>query len=316
MIRIMGLGISGIYLFYRLKNAGFNVSGYDIKRSDYYIPCAYATNINSIKGYMSEIGIEFEQYMLSKADDVTFAGNNFLPVNLHGNGLCTFDKNRLENDALKNIKLDGTKPGTNDIIVDATGISRAYLGRTKNDKQYFTLEYLADRSDYNSFYFYFLPNARGYFWSFPLGNKYHTGIGSISREDLIIMRKYSKNRVISRNIRMKLTPDSIFTGNTVGIGESVGTVSPITGEGIVPSLKSAELLFQMINRYGNDFAENYKKNFLNKFGYYIKLNRLVNNLQEGKIKKMENITAIKDVKKSVNEFGIKFNIMPFIGHFK
>jgi flavin-dependent dehydrogenase len=316
MIRIAGLGISGLYLYWRLKNDGFDVSGYDIKKDDFYIPCGYATNENIMKGYMDVIGVDFQKYVLSRAKNITFSGNNFQEKHLESSGLCTFDKNQLEKDESNNLKILPIDKQNKDMIVDATGITRAYLGKSKNDRQYYSLEYLTDQSDHRDFYFYFFKGGRGYFWSFPLGNKYHVGAGSLSIADLNTVRKSIPLKITSRNIRMVPLFDSMSRENIIGIGEAIGTVSPITGEGIIPSLRSAELLFQCIKKYDKEELLNaYTKAISKEFGYYYKLSRLIFNIRSGKIINPTNIYAIKYVKRTVNDFGIKLDILPFLKHF-
>ena len=283
MIRIGGLGISGLYLYWRLKNDGFDVSGYDVKRDDFYIPCGYATNENIMNEYMSIIGVDFRKYVLSRGKKIIFSGYNFQEKNLESSGICTFDKNQLEKDESNNLKILPIDKHSMDLIIDATGITRAYLGKSMSDKQYYTLEYLTDHSDHDDFYFYFFKGGRGYFWSFPLDNKYHVGAGSLSIADLNMVRKSVPIRVTSRNIRMFPLFDSMSRKNIIGIGEAIGTVSPITGEGIIPSLKSAELLFQCIKKYDKENLQNaYREAISKEFGYYYKLSRLVSNIQSGK----------------------------------
>lgn len=315
-IRIAGLGISGIYLYQRLKNDGFNVTGFDIKKEKFYIPCGYATNENIMQKYMSQINIDFEKYILSRANKITFAGNKFDDRILDPSGLCTFDKNKLEEDARNSIELSKINRDDDGLIIDATGISRAYLGKSREDTQYYTLEYLTDSSEHKDFYFYFFERGRGYFWSFPMGNKYHVGAGSLSVDDLTAVRKYIPVRITSRNIRMSPQFGSIQNGNVIGIGESIGTVSPVTGEGIIPSLRSAEILYECIKRYGPEDAGNvYRHRIIKEFGYYYRLSRLVSNIQAGRTLNLSNIIAIKYVKKTVNDFGIRLEVLPFIRHF-
>jgi len=315
-IKIAGLGISGIYLYRRLKDAGFNVYAFDPKKRGYYIPCGYATNEFNMSRYMSNINIDFSDYVLSRADNITFSGNKFDGRTLKSGGLCTFDKNKLEELAAKDIPMSPIRQEAGDLIIDATGISRAYIGPSAGDLQYKTLEYLTPHSDHEDFYFYFLPGGRGYFWSFPLGKNFHVGVGSLSSEDFSLVRKYKKIRVTSRNIRMAPLFNDMGSENIIGIGEAIGTVSPITGEGIVPSIESAEMLFNCLKTGDvNNILTEYRKKINRKFGYYNKLGSLVMNIQKGNIMKSGNILAIKDVKKTINEFGIKLEIMPFLKHF-
>ncbi len=318
MIKIAGLGISGLYLYYRLKDNGFNVSTYEVKNKNFYLPCGFATNKNIINDYLKNINIDVNDYLLSDANNITFSGNNFKPEILESDGLCTFDKNKLENDLIKNIDYKNKiiKDDKN-IIIDATGISRYYLKNVKNDEKFFTLEYLTNNSDYNDFYFYFLPEGRGYFWSFPLNGKYHIGVGTKNINDFKLLNKYNKIKLMSRNIRLKLLFDNIFYNNIIGTGESIGTVSPVTGEGIIPSIKSSEILLNNLKKYDdiNELKIHYKNDIKNEFHYYILLNKLINNINNKKIINYNNIKSIKYVKKTINEFGIKFNIAPFIKHF-
>ena len=316
MIKIAGLGISGTYLYHRLKNAGFDVSAYDPRKEKYYIPCGYATNEFKISEYMSRINMDFEDYILNRAGDITFTGNNFAGKTLQSSGLCTFDKNSLEADARKNIHTELLRVQNDDIIIDATGISRAYLGHKIGDVQYKTLEYLTERSDYKDFYFYFLPGGRGYFWSFPLGKNFHIGVGTLSEEDFSLVRKYKKIKVTSRNIRMAPMFENVYHGNVIGVGEAIGTVSPITGEGIVPSLQSAEILYECLKiNKADDVGIRYQEKIRKKFGYYNKLSSMVSNIQKEDVIKVENILALKSVKRTINDFGIKFDIVPFLRHF-
>ena len=316
MIRIGGLGISGLYLYWRLKNDGFDVTGTDKKKDNFYIPCGCATNENLMQEYMSRINFDFHEYVLSRADNVIFSGNNFQDRTLNSSGLCTFDKNKMEKDVREGVEQVSINSMEKSLIVDATGISRSFLGRSQNDVQYYTLEYLTDESEYDDFYFYFLKYGKGYFWSFPLGDKYHVGIGSISKEDLVRVRKYKPIKITSRNIRMIPLFDSLNKSNIIGIGEAIGTVSPITGEGIIPSIKSAEIMYQCIKTYDpQELAEAYRERIIKEFGYYSKLHQLVSSIQSGKILSINNISSIKYVKQTVNDFGIKFEILPFLKHF-
>ena len=67
---------------------------------------------------------------------------------------------------------------------------------------------------------------------------------------------------IGRPIRLS-SPESCqpFTkGNVVGVGEAIGTVFPLIGEGIIPSLQCAELLKRNIDNIPQ-YVEEVKKEF-------------------------------------------------------
>ncbi|AAT43778.1 NAD(P)/FAD-dependent oxidoreductase [Picrophilus oshimae] len=314
MIKIFGLGVAGSYLLARLHGSGFSVTGFDVKRDNYYIPCGYATNINKIKNFMDKINIDIDEYLLSYSDIIEISGNNFKPIYLNSRGLVTIDKNRLEKDIIEgNKKNQKIYP---EIIIDATGVSRYYLGRPKDDELYYTKEYLVKKSFKDGFYFYFLKNGSGYTWSFPLNGKYHIGIGSKNINDVRNFSIKSYEKVVSRMIRLKPAfPVSI--NNIIGTGEAIGSVSPITGEGIVPSLETAEILFKNISKY-NDLDEikrHYDIDIKRYMSRFYKLNKLVNNVQNDKILNIENILALRAASKSLNDFGIDFRLSMVIRHF-
>ncbi len=319
MIKIAGLGVAGSYLYLRLKNAGFDVMASEIKREDYYIPCAYATNQIKINTLLKNIDIKIDDYILTHADNIRIGGNGFSGVDFHSSGLVTFDKNLYEKDLLKNIDYT-TQPinvGRDDIIIDATGISRYYLGQIADDLKFYTIEYLTDFSDKKDFYFFFLKNGNGYFWSFPLKNKYHVGVGSVNISDMNMVKKYNRLKITGRMIRMKPLFDNMFNDNVIGVGESIGAVSPLTGEGIVPAIESSEILYQAIKKYSNinDIKECYYNDIRKRFNYYNALYRLVRNINNGKVFNLNNVMAIRSAKKSMNDFGIDIKFKTIFMHF-
>jgi flavin-dependent dehydrogenase len=156
-----------------------------------------------------------------------------------------------------------------DIVVDATGITRAFLPPCRSDLALPTLQHRVAVESHGSecleagVYGNRIPGL-GYLWIFPVGNNhYHIGIGGIGlvRLDSLLERFYQDSsrrfsfttlcschgsvRVASpyystpfycKKTRKDGTPQVI-----VGIGESIGTVAPFTGEGIVYSLECAKI---------------------------------------------------------------------------
>ncbi|EQD79615.1 dehydrogenase (flavoprotein)-like protein, partial [mine drainage metagenome] len=203
-IAIAGLGSSGSYLLRLLTNAGFNVSGFDPKREGFYIPCGYAANSNTMKDLLSLVDIEFSRYIESEAGEITFSGSSQKKVRFKSLGLVTFDKNRLEADLLKGCKWERKKlSGSFDLIVDATGISRYFLP-AEDDYRMHTTEYLTSLPEKKDFQFNYFPKGSGYFWIFPMGDKYHVGAGSSSMSGIKeSLSSYSAEKVVSRDIRLK-----------------------------------------------------------------------------------------------------------------
>lgn len=319
MIHISGMGIAGSYLFRRLMNEGIDVEAHDPRRKSYYLPCGYATNELILDDYLRKVEMSSSGYVLSRARSVTFAGNNFSEISFDSRGLCTIDKKKLEEDLSGGYQADRPLQGNEAVIrVDATGISRALLGSHEGDYTMYAKEYLTSESTHGDFFFYFFKGGHGYFWEFPLGEKYHVGAGSDSLGMIDEkLADYSREIVTGRRIRLAPLFDNVGEGNIIGIGEAVGTVSPISGEGIIPSMKSSELLFQSIVKYSDveKIRENYREALEKEFGYYRKLRRLVSRIQAGEKLGMSDLGAARAAKKDLEMFGVDFRISKVIKHF-
>jgi len=319
MWKIHGAGISGSYLFNRLKNEGIPVSIWDPKIQNFYIPCGFATNRNRIKPYLEKSGIDLEDIQMSSDERVTIEGNNFPPLVLDSTDICTIDKMKFESLLLQGIDPQKkTDVAGSDYHVDATGISRSLLPKPAMDKHMFAIEKVCDQSPYDNFYFYFFPRGRGYFWSFPVGDHFHIGAGGI---DLIEVRErlssFQGLRILSRNIRMRPIMENIHYGNVVGIGESIGYISPLLGEGIIPGLESAEILANSILTR-NSFEEiviDYEKGVNISMRKFQKLAMLVENIQSSKVFTMENIGALRIALSEAKNFGINIKLLRVLRHF-
>ncbi len=317
MLHIAGLGVSGSYLFRRLKNSGFDVSGYDPKKPGFYVPCGYAVNMKKLVELLRNIGLDANTYMEVDADLVTFASDSGINVKLPSIGFCTIDKNRMESDIVSDLKFERNMArmpsDRNEILVDATGVSRYYLGPAEGDMLMRTREYLTDSAPTGDFHFRYFPSGRGYYWEFPLKNGFHIGAGgdTIDIVEEALQNVKDPMRVMSRNIRLSPLFDQIHKDSIIGVGEAIGTVSPITGEGIVPSMESAEILFNCISKYDDleDLKEKYSSEIKKKFRRYEKLFSLLKNTREGSLKKIGNLSAISSAKEDFENFGIQLEIM-------
>ena len=317
MLYIAGMGVSGSYLLRRLRESGFDATGYDPKKPGFYVPCGYAVNINRLREFTGKIGLEPENYLEKEAQSVTFQSEGGINIELSSAGFCTIDKNRLESDILNDMRFENKiaprSPGKDHILVDATGISRYYLGPARGDFVMRTKEYLADFSTQGGFIFKYFPDGRGYYWEFPLKSGFHVGAGGDTIE--LVERSLSGTRnikrVMSRNIRLSPLFDQAHKDNIIGIGESIGTVSPITGEGIVPSMESAEILFNCISKYDDleELKEKYVSEIRSKFKRYEKLFALLTNARQGKLKKVGNLSVISSAKEDFANFGIQLEIL-------
>jgi flavin-dependent dehydrogenase len=318
-MNICGLGISGSYLLRRLSDLGFQVKGYDPKRPGYYIPCGYATNENNMKEFCRQRNVEFEDYIVSRAENVIISGDNFPEQTFRGSGLCTFDKNRFELDLVKGMNYSTERfTGNSELSLDCSGISRALLGKTIDDYTMNAIEYLSENSGHDNFYFNFYRNGTGYFWEFPMGDKYHVGAGGIDQnENMRRLEGFQKILVTGRRIRLKPLFENICLPNVIGIGESIGCVSPITGEGIVPSLRSAEIFVECA-RKSEDFSElsaNYSSRIIKEFARYEGLHRMVLSMQSGRVLTFNNLKYAMTALNEIRDFGIDVKARSILLHF-
>ena len=114
-------------------------------------------------------------------------------------------------------------------------------------------------------------------------------------------------KIVSRKIRLSPLFDHMFRGNVIGVGESIGTVSPITGEGILPSIEAADLLFNCLKRYDNiaTVKEKYSLEIKRAFSRFPRLYQLLLDTRNGDLRKFRNISAIGAAKEDFRNFGIE-----------
>ena len=270
-IAIAGAGIAGSYLANLLGNKGIGTDLFD--GMDHGTGCGCRScgwgAPGSIARYLDAVGLRMEDYLLEPMPVMHFDGL------VAKTPLVTLDKPRLIQDltcgiGIKKNNLGAEEAGEYDIIVDATGISRAFLPPCNAD---LTLPTLQDRvvvdphgeSEFPAGVYGNQVPGLGYVWVFPLGNnRYHIGAGGIGLDhlDTILDRFYADNAGTfsftrlcrCRGVIRVASPyysTPIFTREvrpdgtsrlTVGVGESIGTVAPFTGEGIGFSLDCAAVL--------------------------------------------------------------------------
>jgi flavin-dependent dehydrogenase len=223
--------------------------------------CAWGTSRHGIGEFAKDCGLNFEDYVL-------FDGNEML-VDLDGDmmgiklkGLCTFDKARFVKDMADGAEVVFGKQVTHlpssdefDMVIDATGLHRPLLPRIQRDVMIPCVQYKIKCPDppYDDFYIKPINGLSGYFWYFPLENGYaHIGAGDYYKrytEELNRFLKENNCEVLKKVGRpVRITPPSrcepFYSGTAVGVGESIGSVYPLLGEGIIPSLQCADLLVE------------------------------------------------------------------------
>ena len=103
----------------------------------------------------------------------------------------------------------------------------------------------------------------GYFWYFPMSEKTaHIGAGDYNKQHVEETNKFLKKyggkitKTVGRPLRLA-TPNlckPFYKGKVVGVGESIGTVYPLLGEGIIPSMQCVDIFVKHLSNF-----ESYEK---------------------------------------------------------
>lgn len=263
-IAVVGIGVAGAYLMNRLNDDHDNhVIGFErMPQHQHDAVCAWATCENVMAGLAKNCGLNFHDYILHDGKHMQVNLGDKGGVDIKLKGMVSYDKLQLIQDMIKGTEIKfGRAPRKDelepdfDMIIDATGFHRNYLPRLPNELwipcvQY-KVRYAAGKEPFDDFYLRSFPSMSGYFWYFPLGNGYaHIGAGDFMKDhnrsvdEFLNRHKCEVIKKVGRPVR--LTPPSNcepFTDGrkSVGVGESIGTVYPLLGEGIIPSTWCAEL---------------------------------------------------------------------------
>ncbi len=257
-LAIAGAGMTGAYLFRLLKNEGCDVHLYDREQGTGcgIKPCAWGTSKSFVE-LVEKAGLDAEKYLLRRLDHVLIDN-----VRIKAD-LITIDKPMLVKDLLGDapVRFYPLPIREYDRVVDATGSSRALLPVIEDDivmecRQYLieTREPLENRIRLGGI---------GYAWCFPLSsNRYHVGCGSLIEDPQQVLEKLGwlgstsllneKKILCSCAGRIRLSGPSQSRPFVVdgvgegiwGIGEAIGCVAPLAGDGIVPGMRSVQLLLE------------------------------------------------------------------------
>jgi flavin-dependent dehydrogenase len=250
--------------------------------------CAWATCENVMSPLVKNCGLDFSEYILHKGRHMSMHlgdHNNSNSIDIRLKGMVVYDKIKLIQDMIEGTKIQfGKAPNKEnlesdfDMIIDSTGFHRNYLPRLEEEMwipcvQY-KVKYDINNCPFDDFYLKAFPSMTGYFWYFPLGNGYaHIGAGDFkSKQNNKFVNDFLKKyrceiiKKVGRPVRISPpTNCEPFTDSrkSVGVGESIGTVYPLLGEGIIPATWCAELLVQHLNN-----IQEYRKAVLKKFKIY------------------------------------------------
>lgn len=268
-VAVAGAGIAGTYVFRMLQDKGMEVHIFDRPSANMcrHRPCAWgfapADEYHRLVGRFLPAG----DYILQHSRSVTMDG-----IEMSAD-LLTVDKPRLVEDMLGGIRPMETiiDQSQYDRVLDATGVDRAYLGPVKGR------DYVADLRQFrvstaNEGNPWIRISSAGYGWSFPLGKgEFHVGYGNLPPHfqdgEKAIEGALAEGEVICgcrSRIRMASPYHSqpFIRDNVVGVGESIGTVGPLGGDGNLYSMQCAELLVE-----NWEDLDAYREQVLSKFSW-------------------------------------------------
>jgi flavin-dependent dehydrogenase len=290
-VAIAGAGIAGGYLARLFGEKGIDADVFDPMAHDTrcgYRSCGWGAP-TGIAPYLEKIGLNLDDYLIERMPWMNFDGLRAKTP------LCTIDKSRLLKDLIRGSRFERQDIGHDrlqdyDIVVDATGIGRAFLPPCRSDLTLPTLQHrvvvepLGEARLEPGVYGNIVPGL-GYLWIFPVGgDHYHIGVGGIglARHSTLLDRFYRDSsgrfsfttlcscegfvRVASPYYSTPFYTSETRNGRklqvVVGVGESIGTVSPFTGEGIVFSMECADMLSDTWPDY-----KRYTKSVLSRFSW-------------------------------------------------
>lgn len=321
-IAIAGIGVAGSYLASRLKH-DHEVVGFERMAAERHDSiCAWGTCRTKMDELCAKSGVDFSKYVIhdGKKMHVQIGGGKMFQIGL--DGLCTYDKIGLIRDLVDGCEIrHGKAPKRSeleadfDIIVDCTGFHRSYLPKIKNDFFLPTYEYKVEYENgvpFDDFYIQPFPGMSGYFWYFPLGEKTaHIGAGDYNKKHVEMTDAFLKKhggrivKTVGRPIRLA-TPNMCMPysdGKVVGVGESIGTVFPLLGEGIIPSMECADIF---VRNLGN--VAEYERQVKEHFAIYAKVFGFVHSKLSGQFnigrKFLDMIAIYRYMKRNEARFGM------------
>jgi len=284
-IGIVGDGIAGRTLYRILKMRGLRVDLYGQKKNTNcgIRPCGFGTDAFCVNIIENRLGISPQEYVLRR--------DNYIRVNgrrIKGD-LYWIDKPKLLEAIATDIRYDKPDIDSYDILVDATGVARAYSPVFPDDKKATSyqhrviLNFQVDPA--------FDVIRGGYLWTIPLGEK-EAHIGGAST---ILPSNEVKQLVNSRvehmhpstiicgcseSVRLSGPIFPMVTGKIITVGESAGLVIPFGGAGIRTAFESAIMLAAHICR-GDIIG--YDRAIRKRFGWLRDIRKIVDNAEKGRV---------------------------------
>jgi flavin-dependent dehydrogenase len=245
-------------------------------------PCAWATS----KGFIEHVeasGLDPNKYVLQQIDHVAV---DDMTVKVE---VMTIDKPSFVKDLLQgaDVKYTPLDIDRYDRVIDATGLSRTFLPPIKEDILSSCIQYCVQSKEHLEPRVE--PGMIGYAWCFDLSNnQYHIGCASLTENPSRILKetgwleKYQLNP--GSNILCGCSGKVRITGphhsepfvsegaseGIWGVGEAIGCVGSVVGDGIVPGMRSAQIL---LNNWDNH--DSYRESILREFSWIHNERKLV-----------------------------------------
>jgi flavin-dependent dehydrogenase len=330
---IAGAGVAGSYLGNMLQKRGLEVEIFEASKKELHWPvCAWGASRHMLERFSKQAGLDFKNYIFHVGQKLKIELPNNNEELLELKGLVTYNKYGWENDLLKNVKVTyGAKVTLKefplnkyDYVIDCTGLHRSLLPKSSQDFLIPAYEYLLEnvQNGDDDFYVIGYKGAKGYFWYFPLENgRAYMGAGDVEKrypgiEDFFKQHPEAKIvKKIGRPIRLAPSKrmEPFYHGNVIGVGESIGCVFPMLGEGIIPTLICCDLFLDVLDRSKGKFNfKEYRKRVLDRFGYYDDVYKIVRLKMDGKLTTVRHINLMlnmyRNMKKEEKRFGFEVSL--------
>ncbi len=255
-IAIVGAGMTGAYSYRLLAARGHLIDLFDKRPGTRcgLTPCAWGTS-KGFEELVAASGLDPSKYILNRPSHLVIDGLEI------GADLMTIDKRMLIQDLLGDVEINLSQPdpAQYDRIIDATGVSRALLPSITDD---FLLPCCQFRVHRETALDNRIKLGRiGYAWCFPLSDhEYHIGCGSLISDPRKILKELGwidndapGDRPVctcSGTIRLAGPQSSqpfVVAGKDQeiwGVGEAIGCVAPLAGDGIIPGMRSVQILVE------------------------------------------------------------------------
>jgi flavin-dependent dehydrogenase len=329
---IAGAGVAGSYLGNMLQKRGHDVDIFEAYKKDHHWPvCAWGASRHMLERFSKQAGLDFSNYIFHVGQQLKIELPNNNEESLELKGLVTYNKYGWEADLLKNVKVTyGVKVTREasafdkyDYIIDCTGLHRSLLPKSGQDFLIPAYEYLLENvKGADDFYVIGYKGAKGYFWYFPLGNgRGYMGAGDIEKKYYgieVFFKQHPEAKVVKKIGRpIRLAPskrmEPFYDGNIIGVGESIGCVFPMLGEGIIPSLICCDIFLDVLDRSKGKFDfKQYRKKVLDTFDYYDDVYKIVRLKMDGKLRIVRHINLMmsmyRNMKKEEKRFGFEISL--------